>query len=121
MTLSRNPWHVREYTNSEMKEILSVAFTNIKIFGVYGNEKVMNYYQKNKESVNKIMKWDIFNLQHRLPRKLLQIPYDILNRYNRVSLKNKNSEIVDSINFNDYSIIQSHDDKYLDHFCVATK
>ena len=67
------------------------------------------------------MKWDIFNLQHRLPRKLLQIPYDILNRLNRVSLKNKKSEIVDSINFNDYSIIQSHDDKYLDHFCVATK
>ncbi len=121
MTLSRNPWHVREYTNSEMKEILSVAFTNIKIFGVYGNQKVMNYYQKNKESVNKIMKWDIFNLQYRLPRKLLQIPYDILNRYNRVSLKNKNSEIVDSINFTDYSIVQSHDDKYLDHFCVATK
>ena len=26
MTLSRNPWHVREYTNSEMKEILSVSF-----------------------------------------------------------------------------------------------
>ena len=121
MTLSRNPWHVREYTNSEMKEILSLAFTNIKIFGVYGNQKVMNYYQKNKESVNKIMKWDIFNFQYRLPRKLLQIPYDILNRYNRVSLKNKNSEIVDSINFTDYSIIQSHDDKYLDHFCVATK
>ena len=52
------------------------------------------------------MKWDIFNLQYRLPRKLLQIPYDILNRYNRVSLKNKNSEIVDSINFTDYSIVQ---------------
>ena len=55
------------------------------------------------------------------PHPGLQIPYDVLNRYNRVSLKNKNSEMVDSINFNDYSITQSHDDKYLDHFCVATK
>ena len=121
MTLSRNPWHVREYTSTQMREILSVSFTNIKILGVYGNQKVMSYYKKNKESVNKIMQWDIFNLQYKLPRKFLQIPYDILNRYNRVSLKNKNSDIVDKISFNDYSIIESHDEKYLDHFCIATK
>ena len=40
MTLSRNPWHVREYTNSEMKEILSVAFTNIKILGYTETKKL---------------------------------------------------------------------------------
>ena len=43
MSLSRNPWHVREYSPIEMREILNNSFNNINIKGVFGNEKVMKY------------------------------------------------------------------------------
>ena len=56
--------------------------------------KVQKYYQKNKESVKKITRFDIFNLQYILPRWMLQIPYDILNRLNRKKLKSDNEEVV---------------------------
>ena len=120
MSLSRNPWHIREYSPKEMKDILKKYFTQIQVNGVYGNDLVMKYYQKNKESVKKITRFDIFNLQYILPRWMLQIPYDILNRLNRKKLKSDNEEVVGAVKVSDYSILESTEN-CLDYFCIATK
>ena len=120
MSLSRNPWHIREYTPFEMKEILRKIFFKSEVKGVYGNDIVMEYYQKNKESVKKITRYDIFNLQYLLPRWALQIPYDILNRFNRNKLKSENENVVSAVKVDDYSILDATDN-CLDYFCIATK
>lgn len=120
MSLSRNPWHIREYSPKEMKDILKKYFTKSQVNGVYGNDLVMKYYQKNKESVKKITRFDIFNLQYILPRWMLQIPYDILNRLNRKKLKSDNEEVVGAVKVSDYSISESTEN-CLDYFCIATK
>ena len=120
MSLSRNPWHIREYTPSEMKNILLKYFENSQVNGVFGNDLVMQYYEKNKQSVRKITRFDIFNLQYILPRWMLQIPYDILNRLNRKKLKSENEDVVGSVVVDDYSIEESTDN-CLDYFCIATK
>ena len=120
MSLSRNPWHIREYTPKEMSNILERVFSNYELKGVFGNDKVMDYYNKNKESVNRIMKYDILNMQYWLPRWILQIPYDILNRFNRQNLEDSFEEIVTAIDYKDYMIKESSD-CCLDHFCIATK
>ena len=120
MSLTRNPWHTREYTPAQMGKVLKSSFDNYELKGVFGNEKVMGYYNEYKESVRKITRFDILNLQHWLPRWLLQIPYDILNRFNRHSLQDNNERIVNSITYTDYTISASNA-KCLDHFCIATK
>ena len=120
MSLSRNPWHIREYTPNEMIDILKTSFTKIDIKGVFGNEKIMQYYNVNKKSVEKIRKWDIFNLERNMPRWLLQIPYDILNRFNRNKLQDKNKSLVDNVKYTDYSISEMTD-QCLDYFCISTK
>ena len=120
MSLTRNPWHTREYTPEQMGEVLKSSFDNYELKGVFGNDKVMDYYNKNKESVRKITRFDILNFQYWLPRWLLQIPYDILNRFNRHSLQDNNEGIVNSIVYTDYSISTSNTE-CLDHFCIATK
>ena len=120
MSLSRNPWHIREYTPIEMQQIISSYFTTFELKGVFGNKRVMDYYQKNKASVEKILRYDIFNMQYWLPRWILQIPYDILNRFNRQILKNSNVDMVSKINISDY-IIKETSDTCLDHFCILTK
>ena len=120
MSLTRNPWHTREYTPEQMGKVLKGTFDNYELKGVFGNEKVMRYYNKNRESVHRITRFDILNLQHWLPRWLLQIPYDILNRFNRHSLQDNNEGIVNSIIYTDYSISNSNTE-CLDHFCIATK
>lgn len=120
MSLSRNPWHIREYTPFEMKDILRKYFVKSEVKGVYGNDIVMEYYQKNKESVKKITRYDIFNLQYLLPRWALQIPYDILNRFNRNKLKSENENVVSAVKVDDYSILDATEN-CLDYFCIATK
>ncbi|MEJ0054734.1 MAG: class I SAM-dependent methyltransferase [Bacteroidota bacterium] len=79
-SLSRNPWHIREYTSKELTQLAQKIFPKVEMKGVTGNEKVMTYHERNRKSVNKIMRWDIFDLQHRLPASILRIPYDLLNR-----------------------------------------
>ena len=120
MSLTRNPWHTREYTPAQMGKVLKSSFDNYELKGVFGNKKVMDYYNKNKESVRKITRFDILNFQYWLPRWLLQVPYDILNRFNRHSLQDNNEGIVNSLVYTDYSIATSNAD-CLDHFCIATK
>lgn len=120
MTLTRNPWHVREYVQQELEELILRHFGRVESQGIFGNDLIMDYYQKNAESVQKIARWDIFDLQHRLPRRLLQVPYDILNRRNRKKLLDSNTQLVQDIKPSDYWMAPAKDNCF-DFFCLATK
>lgn len=120
MTLSRNPWHEREYTATELESMCAQYFSKVEMKGVAGNEKVMDYHAQNRASVQKIMKYDVFDLQYRLPAALLRKPYEILNRRNRKKLKSGDDTLVKSIQWNDFSL-HKKDEQNLDLFCVVTK
>ena len=120
MSLTRNPWHVREYTIEELRSLLMGAFQKVEMLGVFGNEQVMAYYEKNRQSVERITRFDILDLQHRLPRRLLQLPYDLLNRLNRRKLLKQNTELTTSIRMEDYRIAPA-DSACFDLFFVAEK
>lgn len=120
MSLTRNPWHVREYTPKEMQNAVAKVFSNFNLRGIYGNKLVMDYYQANKESVRKFTKFDLFNLQYKLPRRLLQIPYDIANRMNRNSLNKQDNGLVNKIQASDY-YVNEVSDNCLDYFCICEK
>ncbi len=119
-TLSRNPWHIREYTAQQLTDLAASIFPKVEMKGVGGNEKVMAYYEMNKKSVEKITRFDILNLQYRLPAPLLRIPYDILNRMNRNKLKTSNDTLVNEIDHDDY-ILMEDGDKALDLFLILEK
>jgi len=120
MSLTRNPWHIREYTAAELTALVAQVFKSVDMKGVYGNDKVMEYHEKNRVSVRRITRFDIFSLQYRLPRRLLQIPYDLLNRLNRRSLLGENSSLVNLVTVSDFSIGDSSDSAF-DLFVIAEK
>ncbi len=120
MSLTRNPWHVREYTAVELRRLLAAGFSDVEMLGVEGNDKVMEYYGKNRRGVERITRFDIFDFQHRLPRRLLQIPYDILNRLNRRRLLKADNELTTSIRMDDYRIAEVNE-RCFDLFFVARK
>jgi len=119
-SLTRNPWHVREYTANELEILLKKYFSHVTFGGVKGSEQVMEYHEQNRASVQKITRFDILNLQYRLPRQLLQIPYDILNRLNRNRLMQNDNALVSSIGLKDFSL-SSNAEECLDLFAVVTK
>ena len=120
MSITRNPWHIREYKKQELKDLMLNYFSNVDARGVHGNEKVMKYYEKNKENVNKIMRFDIFNLQYRLPRKSLQWIYDYMNDRNRSKMHKQDNDLSASITVDDFYTQEVNDDS-LDLFYIAQK
>lgn len=120
MSLSRNPWHIREYTAEGLANLAGKVFANIEVKGISGNDKVMTYHEENRASVNKMMRWDIFNLQYKLPAFILKFPYEILNRLNRNKLKDANDGLVSEIHHSDY-LLSEDADMSLDLFCIMQK
>lgn len=118
-SLTRNPWHVREYLADELRNLLLRHFPTVKTDGIHGNNKVMTYYEQNKKSVEKFTRWDILNLQYRLPRWMLQIPYDIANRMNRNRLLQQDG-LAAEIQYSDYQVSQNPAGS-LDFFYLAKK
>ena len=119
-TLTRNPWHEREYLSDELYNQAKKVFDQVELKGISGNDKVMDYYQQNKKAVERITRWDILKLQYRLPSSLLRIPYDLLNRLNRRNLQQQDDQLVSDITHEDYLLTDQPADG-LDLFCILTK
>lgn len=120
MSLSRNPWHIREYTANELLQLARECFGTAEMKGIGGDELVMKYYERNKKSVDRIARLDIFDLQHRLPASLLRIPYELLNRWNRNKLRGADDELVAAISHENYPVT-SEGEGALDLFLIARK
>jgi 2-polyprenyl-3-methyl-5-hydroxy-6-metoxy-1,4-benzoquinol methylase len=120
MSLSRNPWHVREYLPAELETLAKRIFRHVEMKGITGNEKVMAYYAENKRSVERFTRWDFLNLQYRLPAPILRIPYEILNRWNRNKLQSADHQLVKNISHEDYVVVEDASDA-LDLFLVVRK
>ncbi|MBT1687767.1 class I SAM-dependent methyltransferase [Dawidia soli] len=120
MSLSRNPWHIREYLPQELANLAKKFFSQVDMKGITGNEKVMEYHEENRRSVNRIMRFDIFNLQYRLPAFMLRLPYEILNRRNRNKLQSADNSLVANIHYDDYIVVDDAANA-LDLFLIVRK
>ena len=119
-TLSRNPWHTREYTSKELIALCEGIFDKVNAMGIGGNDKIWTYHEENRKSVNKIMRFDVLNLQHRLPAAVLRWPYEVLNRLNRNKLHQQQGNAVTDISHDDYLLVD-HPDQGLDLFYILEK
>jgi 2-polyprenyl-3-methyl-5-hydroxy-6-metoxy-1,4-benzoquinol methylase len=120
MSLTRNPWHEREYTGDELLNLSKTIFQHAEMKGITGNDKVMEYHEQNRKSVARYTRWDILDLQHRLPAALLRMPYEILNRMNRKKLQAGNNALVSGITHQDYVLTNDYTN-CLDLFLIVKK
>lgn len=120
MSLTRNPWHVREYSPEQIKALFGKVFPDPHIKGIFGSEKVVKYHQENRLSVSRFTRWDILNMQYWLPRWMLKIPYDLANRMNRNKLQKENTGLVAEIITADF-FLGDLSDNCFDFFCIAKK
>jgi len=119
LSLSRNPWHIREYSALQLTKLCEKHFRKVELCGITGNKKVMDYYRQNRESVQRLTRFDIFDLQHRLPAFMLKIPYEIMNRLNRNKLQSSDRGLVSSITHDDY-LVSKDADNSLDLLAILT-
>jgi len=119
-SLTRNPFHIREYLPIQMEALTALHFKNYSVNGIYGNHAVMQYYWENKKGVERITRFDVLNLQYHLPAFLLKGIYSLLNNYNRFTLARKTPDITANINYDDFYLDDLSED-CLDYFVSATK
>lgn len=118
MSLTRNPWHVREYTCAGLRELLGSAFAEVHTQGVYGNLRAMSYYEENKRRIAQWLKMDVLQAHRWMPRGLLCPVYNWLNRINRRQLLRANRRLTQHIKATDFSLKAASDD-CLDLFYIA--
>ncbi|WP_044397353.1 bifunctional 2-polyprenyl-6-hydroxyphenol methylase/3-demethylubiquinol 3-O-methyltransferase UbiG [Lacinutrix sp. Hel_I_90] len=119
-SIARNPWHFKEYNYKEINSLIKNNFKTYTIEGIQGNKKTDAYYLKNKQSVERFLRFDIFKIQYKIPTVLLKIPYELANRINRNKLLKKNTHLVNGITLEDYSL-QEYSQNTLDFFCILKK
>lgn len=120
VSLTRNPWHVREYTGAEFSGLLGSCFGKIEGLGVFGRENVMEYYENNRRTVARIARYDVLRLRKWLPRFIYRVPYDIMNRRNRRRLLESDTCLAAGITTDDYYLAPVGDGCF-DLFYVAEK
>ncbi|MDR2362386.1 MAG: class I SAM-dependent methyltransferase [Prevotellaceae bacterium] len=120
MSLTRNPFHVREYEYPALHALLSPHFSRVDIRGVYGKQQAREYYEANKQAVARVRKWDVFDFEHKMPAALLKIPYNLLNRRNRRKLLRQCNTQTARITTDEFYLDTFHNDAY-DFFAIAEK
>ncbi|MCX6315871.1 MAG: class I SAM-dependent methyltransferase [Bacteroidetes bacterium] len=119
-SFTRNPFHVREYIAQELLTKATNHFSSASVLGLNPSQKLKEYLNEHKTQVEKILKWDIFNFEKRLPRVLLRIPYNVFNQLNKLKIYYKAGGMLNDISQEDF-ILGEPSASSLDLYMIAEK
>lgn len=71
------PYHEREYTVKEFRSLLSTCFADVTLYALHADQSMHQFRNIQAKVVRRIIKWDVFKLHRRLPKRLRQIIFDI--------------------------------------------
>ncbi len=120
-TPSPNPYHLHEFTAREFESLLKAHFDSVDIYGVFGDELFMRYWQSNRRWVDNFMRLDVFNLSQRLPQGIRQPLFDMASRLMRTRLKSGDPDLCDSISHANFLFKCDEFGGCLDFFAVCRK
>jgi SAM-dependent methyltransferase len=75
MTISENPYHLREYTAEELTTMLRPLFSRIEMYSMMGNAKVRAFDGERARQVRRILRLDPLGLRHHLPEGLVKFAF----------------------------------------------
>lgn len=119
-SLTRNPWHIREYDYMQLAQRLQPHFSSVTLNGLNTSETLQTYLAEHKAQVARILRWDVLKLEQRLPRQFLKIPYNMFNQFNKVLMFKRNTELLNRITADDF-ILGDITEESLDLFVKAVK
>ena len=76
-SFNENPYHYREYSAGELRKLLGKYFKNVRLSGLFGDKKVIEYEIKRRLAVERVFGWDRWGFRKLLPGRLKQKIFDI--------------------------------------------
>ncbi len=93
-TISENPYHVREYTVAELRELLDGVFGSVEIRGMHGNARVEAFEAGRARAVRNILRLDPLGIRNLLPAALVQFAFARLAKLVRRSAQPSGAELI---------------------------
>ena len=67
MSVSENPYHLREWTGPELLALAAPVLPGVRLFGVHGSPRVIAHERARGEQVQRLLRLDPLGLRHLLP------------------------------------------------------
>jgi SAM-dependent methyltransferase len=80
MSVSENPYHLREWTAAELLALAAPVVPGVRMFGVHGSAAVLAYERARGDAVRRWLRWDPLGLRRLLPAALVQWAFPRLAR-----------------------------------------
>lgn len=120
LTFSDNPWHVREYTAAELRDLLE-RHGEVELRGVFGNDRVTAFDERRRAEVQRWLRLDPWNLRARLPRAVIDPLFAALSTFVR-RRASAGGEVHDApIAVSDFEVRDGDLDESLDLFAVVRR
>ena len=108
------PYHEREYTADEFRELLLTSFKDVTLYALQGNSKVHQFQDIREHHIRNIFKWDILKLRQRLPKRLLQFSFDVGGQLLKSFISITSRDVMYAITVSDFQITEKQLNRGLD-------
>lgn len=108
------PYHEQEYTAEEFRTLLSTSFQDVALYALQASQNMQQFRELQAQIVQRIFRWDILQLHRWLPKKALQICFDIGGWSLKTYLGTAHKDHLFSIGSEDFHITSDKLDDGLD-------
>ena len=117
-----NKFHVREYYPHELENVLRSHFSDVKVWGIRGNEEVQEFEIERVKQILRIISFDILNFRRLMPESLKPIVIKVLRRIARRNQKsNPEGDFLDKYSLGDFYVIKDNVRGSLDLLGICRK
>ncbi len=117
---SFNPYHVHEVDCKEIKDLFGRNFKDFTLYGVFGDDVVMQYRKSKQKISDAILQLDVLRARTWLPRPILMGVYAFVSYFmiKKISFL-KHSKEVSNITTKNFYIDENNVEKALDFIVIA--
>jgi SAM-dependent methyltransferase len=87
MSVSENPYHLREWTAPELLALAAPVLPGVAILGVHGSDRVLAWERARGAEVRRLLRWDPLGLRRWLPAAVVRDAFPRLARLVRRRLR----------------------------------
>ena len=108
------PYHEREYTVQEFHELLLNCFKNVTLYALHAGERVQQFQNIRARYVQQIFRWDILRMRQWLPKRLLQLSFDVGGKILKSFMNATHNDLISSIIVPDFNVSDTQLNRGLD-------
>ena len=113
------PYHEREYTKDEFRDLLSMSFKDVTLYTLQGSSKVHRFQEIRTQHIRQIFNWDILKMRHWLPKPLLRLGFDVGGKLLKLFIGATHNDLTHGITVSDFHVTERQPHEGLDLIAVC--